>query len=101
MSLINLNMLGMLISDLNKEILYKVTEELEIPTITKFIFLHSDGDNHKIFFLDEVIWDSEVEKNFENIPIEKDIELNERENFEKHLRNLINDRVEIVKNIVV
>lgn len=98
-SLISLDMIAMLLSDLNKELIYKLTEYINLTSDMKPLTLYSDGDNHSILFLGDLIWDSATEKQIENIPVREEIELNERKYFESHLRLLINDRVLILKNL--
>jgi hypothetical protein len=98
-SLISLDMIGMLISDMNREIHYKLTENQLLNSDLKPLSLNSDGDNHLILFLGDILWSSQIEKNFENIPLREELTLNERKNFEKHLRLLINDRILQIKNL--
>lgn len=99
MSIIDLNMLGLLISDLNKEICYKMGEDGLYDPSLKHLSLSSDGEDHCILLLDEFIWCSKLEKEMEDIPIETEMSLNERENFEVHLRLLINDKINKIKNL--
>ncbi len=98
-SLLSLDMLSMLIEDLNKEINYKMGEYSLIPEGTRLLHLSSDGSHHGIYFLGDIIYSTALEKQYEKIPVEKDIVLNERNNFENHLRNLINDKINMLKNL--
>lgn len=100
-SLISLDLIGIIITDLNKEILYKIGEYTEIKSDSKFLFLQTDGENHKIFFLNEVIWDSYLEKKYENISPEIEMTLNERPKFEAHLRKLINNELNVYRNLEI
>lgn len=101
MSLIDLNMLGILILDLNKEISYKLGEDSVYDPSLKLLSLCSDGEDHCILMLNETLWSSKLEKELENIPVEAEMHLNERENFEVHLRMLINDKINRIKNLEV
>ncbi len=92
-------MLGILITDLNKEISYKLGEESVYDPTLKLLSLHSDGEDHCILILNETLWSSKLEKELESIPVEKEMNLNERENFEAHLRLLINDKINNLKNL--
>lgn len=101
MSLISLDQLSFIISDLNKEIYYKITENYE-GMEEDFLCLMSIGDQHSIIFLGITIWSSEVEKQLEpDILPEVELTLNEREHFEKHIRFLIMDKINILKNLEV
>ena len=98
MSLIDLNMLALMLSDLNKEISYKTSEEGP-PDNKPALTLCSDGDNHSIYFYSELIWCSLIQRQMESIPTEIELSLNERKNFEAHLRLLIGDQINKIKNL--
>lgn len=98
-SIISLDLVAMIISDLNKELHYKITENSSLVLDNRVIYLSSDGDNHSILFAGDILWSSELEKKFENISLLKEIELNERKPFEKYLRNLINDKINQFKHL--
>lgn len=99
MSLLDLNMLSMLVDDLNRELFYKATEHTPLEPGTKMLAMSSDGDDHRIYFLGMQIYSTKIEKQLESIPLNKDMSLNERDYFEQHLRRLINDQLEVLKNI--
>lgn len=98
MSLLSLDNVALIISDLNKEISYKTSEDGP-PDNKPALILSTDGDNHSIWFYNELIWDSLTEKNMDPIPVEVEMDLNERRNFEAHLRLLIGDQVNKIKNL--
>lgn len=98
-SLISLDLIGLILTDLNKEVYYKISEFQEISSEPKYLHLQTDGENHRIFFLDDIIWDSYLEKKYENITPEDEMTLNERPAFEKYLRRLMNDKLIIIKNL--
>jgi hypothetical protein len=97
--LLDLNMIGELVEDLNKELLYKAGEHTPLHPDTRMLALSTDGSDHRIYFLGMQIYSTRIERNYEDIPVEVDMELNERENFEPLLRQLINDQLDILKNI--
>lgn len=97
-SLVDLNMLSIIIEELNTEIHYKISETHDAP-IEDFLSLLSTGDEHGIMFLGQIIWSSELEKQNEDIPIRIEIDLNERSKFESHLRLLVNDKLNILKSL--
>lgn len=99
MSIISLDNISLILSDLNGEISYKISENESEQPNRKFLTLLSDGDNHKILLLNQEIWCSKLEIELENIPTEVELTLNERKNFEKHLRLLINDKINSLKNL--
>lgn len=100
-SLLSLDMTAMLLSDLNKELHFKISENHPVAPDAVFLTMWSDGTVHKIFFMDQLIYSTEAEKIYENMPLRVEIEMNERDNFEKHLRLLINNQVSIYKDIDV
>ena len=101
MSLLDLNMIGHLIDDINKEIAYQISEHTEIPqqNITRFVTLHSSGEEHSIYLLGIKIFDSEEEAQYDPIKPEEEIELNTRENFEVFLRQLIMAELDLIAQI--
>ena len=99
MSIIDLNMLSSLIADLNQEINYKLGEDDIYNPKLNLLNLSSDGEDHCIIMINTCIWSSKIEKELENIPVETEMSLNERENFETHLRLLINDKINKFKNL--
>jgi hypothetical protein len=99
MSLVSLDNIAMILSDLNRELAYKSSENNPGNEEKKFLTLISDGDNHSIWLTGMEIWNSRTEKELENIPLEKEIILNEREHFEAHIRCLIMDAVNVLNKI--
>lgn len=99
--IIDFNMVHILVEELNKEIKYKLTENSFINKDTVLLVYQSDAKDHRIYFLGQCIWSSALVERFEDLPVEKDIELHERKLFEQHLRNLIMDQVNIFKNLEV
>ena len=102
MSIIDLNMVGILLSDLNKELNYKISEIepcLYDEDGGDYLQFNTDGNNHIISFLGGVLWCSIQEKNLENMPVEVEMSLNERDKFETHIRLLINDKIRFLKNL--
>lgn len=87
-----LDNLALILLDLNKEIKEKTQ-------IEGALVLQSDGENHVITLLSSVVWSSEIEKQMEDIPPLEEIKLNERENFEEHLRHLVRDQVNLINSI--
>ncbi len=100
MSLLSLDNLGLILHDLNKELSYKASENNPGMENQYLLRMCSDGDHHIIYFNDSFLWSSELESMMEpNMTIEKQMTLNEREHFEKHLRLLINDKLEVFNDI--
>lgn len=99
MSIISLDNIALILSDLNRELAYKASENNPGNEGKKYLTLLSDGDNHSIWMTGIEIWNSLTEKELENIPIEKELILNEREHFEAHLRSLIMDAVNMMNKI--
>lgn len=89
----------MLVDDLNKELVYKAGEIGPVPEGRKFLSILTDGEDHKILLFDIQVYSTALEKQMENIPLREDMLLNEREHFEPYLRALINDELEIIKNL--
>lgn len=98
MSIISLDNIALIINDLNREMIYKISENRS-EFNEELLFLVSSGDDHSINIFGAEIWSSKSEKELENIPIEIEIELNERKQFEKHIRVLIMDKINILKNL--
>lgn len=98
-SLLDLNLASIIISDLNQEIKFKIGEHITAAFTENLLSLQSDGDNHSIIMLGNSIWDSKLEYQVEDIPIEKEMLLNERKPFEAHIRKLINDRINTLKHL--
>jgi len=92
-SLLDLNMASMMVEDLNLEMAKQMGEITGIPpeNCIRCLVLTSTGNNHTILFLGMRLWSSEAEQHYENIPVEKEMELNSRENFEIFVRKLIMD----------
>ncbi len=104
MSLLDLNMLRDLCDELNKEINYQLSEKepcLYNKEGGDYLQLNSDGNNIQIFFLGGILYCSRTEQELENIPVERQMDLNERNNFEIHIRLLINDKIEFLKDLKV
>lgn len=101
MSLIVLDNIIQIIADLNRELNYKINSNLKggIESEYNFIILASDGDDHTIQFLGEILWSSELEKQMEDIKPEQELRLNERKYFEPHLRRLINQKINMFQDI--
>lgn len=97
--LLDLNMISELVEDLNKELLYKAGETTPLDPNTRMLALSTDGSDHRIYFLGMQVYSTKIERDYESIPPEVDMTLNERINFEPHLRQLINDQLDILKNI--
>lgn len=98
--IIDLNMIGLLLTDLNQELSYKASENYPAQDGKPVLKLHSDGERHQIFMFDGLlIWDSELDKAFSDLKIEEEIEQNTRENFEKHIRLLINDKLAMFESL--
>lgn len=94
-------MVGNLIEDLNLEFAYKLAEDKDIPLdmVPRTLSLHSNGTDHKIFFVGICLWDSKVEKQYEQPTPEKELELNTRENFEEFIRRAIHVELETLTKI--
>lgn len=91
-----------LIEDLNKEINYKLSEKepcLFNEEGGDYLQVNIDGNKIQIFFLGSILFCSKTEQELENIPVEKQMNLNERENFEIHIRLLINDKINYIKDL--
>ncbi len=101
MSLIDLNMIGILLEELNREIAYKITEKSGAPLekAPKLLTIHSEGTDHRIKFAGITIWDSEKEKKYEDLKPEEELNLNTKENFETFLRNAINGELETLSQL--
>jgi hypothetical protein len=101
MSLLDLNMVSILVDDLNTQIKYQVSGHIGIPMeqVQRFLTLQSDGGDHVIYFLGSKLWSTADEREFENVPVEAEIELNTRVNFERFLRNLIQEEVSAISSI--
>lgn len=94
--LISLDMIGMMLSDLNEELNYKITEFLPLPKNPKghsFLTLETNGVTHVIKFMGIEVWNSFVEIQLSNPSIETQMDLNTREEFEKHIRLCIGDAI--------
>jgi len=102
MSLINLEVVRSIIHDLNAELNYKLTENAPegLQAIQQnMLLMASDGENHSIQFLGDILWSSVLQQEYENIPPEKEMTLNEREHFEPYLRKCINDKLDMFQNV--
>lgn len=101
MSLLSLDLTAIIISDLNAEIRFKLndTDSCYADFSEDLLSLQTDGNEHTILFLGSAIFDTKLEKMYESIPPRVQIDLNEREKFEPHLRILINDRINILKHL--
>lgn len=100
--ILDLNMVSILCEELNKEINYKLSENepaLFNETGGSYLQFNSDGNDIRIYFFGGLLWSSDVEEKLENIPIETQMDLNERENFESHLRILIMDKINSLKTL--
>lgn len=100
-NIVSLDNLALIVAHLNEEIKYKMGEHTEAPVTEDTLCIMSNGDNVSLIFCGFNIWDSLTEQEFENIPLRAQMELNERENFEAHIRLLINDKINILKNLEV
>lgn len=96
-SILDLNLVSILLSDLNSEIRFKLGEYTTGPFMEELLSLESDGDSHAILFIGKVLWSSKLEYMMEDIPLETQMNLNERSQFEFHVRRLIMDRINILK----
>jgi hypothetical protein len=95
-----MNMLSVLIDDLNRELLYQAGEvQLPVTANQKFLTLESDGDDHKVFLLGILVYSTRLQEAMENIPLNVDVELNERQNFEPYLRTVINDQLHVIRQL--
>lgn len=101
MCILDLNMCNEMIEELNREMVYKLSNDTPINKDTELLTFITDAKDHRILFLGQVIWSCEREKQMENIPLEKDMSLNEREKFEPHIRALIMDQINLFKNLEV
>ena len=102
--IIDQNMLTVLLCDLNKEINYQLSEKepcLFNEAGGDYLQLSNDGSDIKIYFLGSLLYSSKMEKELENIPVEKQLDLNEREKFELHIRILIMDKINFIKDLAV
>jgi len=101
MSLLDLNMLGILVQELNDLLAYQISEKMKIPPdkAPQLINVHSCGGEHKITFIGITIWDSHIEKMYEQPTPEKEIEMNSYENFKKFLTTAIRKEVAIISQI--
>lgn len=98
-AIISLDNLGLILSDLNDEVSYKAAENNPSLEGQSLLTLVSDGKTHRILFQKTVIWCSQLRQEMENLTPEQEMTLNERENFEKHLRVLINDHIGTLNNV--
>lgn len=98
-NIVSLDNLALIVAYLNEEIKYKMGDYTEAPVTEDTLCIMSNGDSVSLIFLGFTIWDSLTEQEFENIPLRAQMELNERENFEAHIRLLINDKINILKNL--
>lgn len=103
MSLLDLNMLGILVQELNEELAFQISDKMKIPPskAPQLVNVHSCGSDHKITFLGVTIFDSHIEKMYEQPTPEREMELNTRENFEAFLRKSIQREVAIISQITV
>jgi hypothetical protein len=101
MSLLDLNMVSMVVGELNSKIKYQVAEKMDIPTdvVKNFLGLHTEGDNHTIYFLGSKLWSTEDEEQNKLLSVELEIELNSQQNFESFLKNLIQEEVKAISAI--
>lgn len=91
-----------MIDELNKEINFKLSNDqphLFSKDGGDYLKVQADGQDIQIMFLGENIYCSKLEKELEDIPVEKQMSLNERKNFEQHLRLLINDKLNSIRNL--
>lgn len=102
--LIDMNMVHSMIADFNKELFYKMSEIRElagIPEDYDFLVLVTNGEHITIKFLGVEIFNSQNVKRFDNLTVEKEIAFGERENFEQHIRLLIQDELNVLEKVTM
>ena len=104
MSLISLDMIGMMLDDLNHELHFKITENKAIaadPKNVDFLVLITNGNIHIIHFMGIEIYNSAFTEMVERPTIEKEMEGNTRERFEKYIRLCIQDELDVLAKITM
>ena len=104
MSLISLDMIGMMLDDLNRELHYKITANKALaiePKNVDFLILITNGNVHIIHFMGIEIYNSAFTEMVEQPTIEEELEGNTRERFEKYIRLCIQDELEVLSKITM
>lgn len=94
-------MIGELVDDLNKELQYKISSASDVPfeNVPRLVTFQTDGGNHSVYFLGIRLWSSKEEQTYDNLSLEQQLELNERENFESYLRRCIKNELDVLCQI--
>lgn len=101
MSLIDLNLVSIIVEELNEEMAYQVSEASEVPPseIARLLSVSSNGENHSVYFLGICLWSTADEKKYEQLTPEDEIELNTKEKFEAFLRSAIMQELYLLNQI--
>lgn len=100
MNLISLDMIGMMLEDLNKELHYKFNENSPKPNERlDYLVCMTQGSIHVISFMGIEIWNSSVAIAMEKPSIEEQLEQNTRQNFEEYIRLCIQDELDRFQNV--
>lgn len=102
--ILDMNMLSILVADLNKELHYKIGETKPLagkPEDYDFLIYVSNGEHITIKFMGIEIWSSQAAIQFENPTPEEQMSWGERENFEPHLRQLIQDELNALERVTM
>ena len=100
--IIDMNLVALIISELNQELHYKISESKPLagqPEDYGFLIFVSNGEHVTIKFLGVEIWNSQILERFESPTVEQQIEWTERQQFEPHLRRLIQDELSALEKI--
>lgn len=103
--IIDYNKLGNLVEKLNKELFFKITEVKTLAGEAEdydYLIFVSNGQNVTVKFLGVEIWNSQVVEKYEsNIPVEKQIDFLESDDFESHVRQLITDELDALSKVTM
>lgn len=102
MSIISLDMIGMMLDDLNRELHFKLTANKAIaadPKNVDFLVLITNGNVHIIHFMGIEIYNSAFTEMVERPTIEQEMEGNTRTRFERYIRLCIQDELDVLSKV--